>query len=200
MDKKKAEEAMTKLKIAIRIKKEEIKNNKILFPRHDNSRLEEDIETYETAIEALEKEIIRSHMDDHGGKANEMVGWIPVSKWLPENGTYLCTLDGELCGIDEPFTGMCGIENGKWDEEGCVIAWMLLPEPYKRENMVERREKEMKNIERIKTMSEEELVELFHEIPFNCADQCPDFGYGCLGTCTHDCGREFIRNWLNEEN
>lgn len=54
MDKKKAEEAMTKLKIAIRIKKEEIKNNKILFPKHDNSRLEEDIEVYETAIEALE--------------------------------------------------------------------------------------------------------------------------------------------------
>ena len=55
----------------------------------------------------------------------------------------------------------------------------------------------MKNIERIKTMSEKELIELFHEIPFDCADQCPDFGCGCLKTCTHDCGREFIRNWLN---
>lgn len=48
--------------------------------------------------------------------------WIPVEERLPEDGTYLCTLDGELCGLDEPFTGMCGIENGKWDEEGCVIA------------------------------------------------------------------------------
>lgn len=57
--------------------------------------------------------------------------WIPVSERLPEDGTYLCTLDGELCGIDEPFTGMCGIENGKWDEEGCVIAWRPLPEPYR---------------------------------------------------------------------
>ena len=56
--------------------------------------------------------------------------WIPVEERLPEDGTYLCTLDGELCGLDEPFTGMCGIENGKWDEEGCVIAWMPLPEPY----------------------------------------------------------------------
>ncbi len=55
--------------------------------------------------------------------------WIPVEERLPEDGTYLCTLDGELCGLDEPFTGMCGIENGKWDE-GCVIAWMPLPEPY----------------------------------------------------------------------
>lgn len=63
-----------------------------------------------------------------------------------------------------------------------------------------KRRAKMKNIERIKTMSEEELVELFHETPFDCADQCPDFGCGCLKTCTHDCGREFIRNWLNEEN
>lgn len=57
--------------------------------------------------------------------------WIPVEERLPEDGTYLCTLDGELCGIDEPFTGMCGIENGKWDEEGCVIAWQPLPKPYR---------------------------------------------------------------------
>ena len=58
-------------------------------------------------------------------------GWIPVSERLPENGTYITTLDGELVGQEEPFTGMCGIENGKWDDEDCVIAWMPLPEPYK---------------------------------------------------------------------
>ena len=57
--------------------------------------------------------------------------WIPVSERLPEDGTYIATLDGELIGQKEPFTGMCGIEKGKWDEEGCVIAWMPLPEPYK---------------------------------------------------------------------
>ena len=58
-------------------------------------------------------------------------GWILVDERLPEDGTYLCTLDGELVGEQEPFTGMCGIENGKWDEEGCVIAWKPLPEPCK---------------------------------------------------------------------
>lgn len=58
-------------------------------------------------------------------------GWIPVSDRLPENGTYITTLDGELVGQEEPFTGMCGIENEKWDDEDCVIAWMPLPEPYK---------------------------------------------------------------------
>ena len=73
------------------------------------------------------------------------------------------------------------------------------PEGFQNKKITEENEK-MKNIERIKTMSEKELIELFHEIPFDCADQCPDFGYGCLETCTHDCGREFIRNWLNAEN
>lgn len=58
-------------------------------------------------------------------------GWIPVSERLPEDGTYITTLDGELVGQEEPFTGMCGIENGKLDDEDCVIAWMPLPEPYK---------------------------------------------------------------------
>ena len=58
-------------------------------------------------------------------------GWIPVSERLPTDGTYITTLDGELVGQEEPFTGMCGIENGKWDDEDCVIAWMPLPEPYK---------------------------------------------------------------------
>lgn len=58
-------------------------------------------------------------------------GWISVSERLPEDGTYIATLDGELVGQKEPFTGMCGIENGKWDDEDCVIAWMSLPEPYK---------------------------------------------------------------------
>lgn len=57
-------------------------------------------------------------------------GWISVDERLPEDGTYLCTLAGELCGIEEPFTGMCGIENGIWDEPDCVIAWRPLPEPY----------------------------------------------------------------------
>ena len=70
------------------------------------------------------REIIRKHMND---------GWIPVEERLPEDGTYLCTLAGELCGIEEPFTGMCGIENGIWDEPDCVIAWHPLPEPYRPE-------------------------------------------------------------------
>lgn len=71
-------------------------------------------------------EIARSSRDNDG--------WIPVEDRLPEeDGTYLCTLDGELCGIEEPFTGMCGIEDGIWDEPDCVLAWRPLPEPYRPE-------------------------------------------------------------------
>lgn len=56
--------------------------------------------------------------------------WIWCGEKLPEkDGTYLCTMDGELVGDEQPFTGMCGFENGEWDEVGCVIAWQELPEP-----------------------------------------------------------------------
>ena len=44
-------------------------------------------------------------------------GWIPVSERLPKDGTYITTLDGELVGQEEPFTAMCGIENGKGEDE-----------------------------------------------------------------------------------
>ncbi|WP_417853705.1 DUF551 domain-containing protein [[Clostridium] scindens] len=73
--------------------------------------------------------LVRIRTLENAIKELEGKRWIPVTERLPEDGTYLCTLDGELCGIEEPFTGMCGIENGMWDEPDCVIAWMPLPEP-----------------------------------------------------------------------
>ncbi|MDO5540593.1 MAG: hypothetical protein Q4F83_11075 [Eubacteriales bacterium] len=81
------------------------------------------LEAYQQS-KLLVGEIIRSHMADND--------WIPVEeKGNPlEDGTYLCTLIGELCGIDEPFTGMCGYEDGDWDEPDCVLAWQPLPSPY----------------------------------------------------------------------
>lgn len=61
--------------------------------------------------------------------------WILVDERLPESdGFYLATLDGEICGQEEAFTGLAEFEHGKWidDEEGykCVLAWQPLPEPY----------------------------------------------------------------------
>lgn len=57
MDEKKVREAICKLKVGINAKREKIKHNKVFFPKQDNSQLEEDIDIYETAIEALEKQL-----------------------------------------------------------------------------------------------------------------------------------------------
>lgn len=59
--------------------------------------------------------------------------WETVKKPPKENGWYLVTLNGEIAGEEKDFVGMCGFEDGKWDEEDCVIAWMPLPEPARRE-------------------------------------------------------------------
>ena len=60
--------------------------------------------------------------------------WQPLSEKSPlKEGTYLVTLDGAICGNDESIIGMCGWKDGKWDEEGYVIAWMPLPEVYENE-------------------------------------------------------------------
>lgn len=77
------------------------------------------------------KEIIQGHMDDIPENTAGKNSWVPVEERLPEDGTYLCALSGELVGQEESFTGMCWIENGIWDEPDCVIAWMPLPEPYR---------------------------------------------------------------------
>ena len=66
------------------------------------------------------QEMIEQLQDDLEQDEKEN-GWIPVSERLPEDGTYITTLDGELVGQEEPFTGMCGIENRKWDDEDCVM-------------------------------------------------------------------------------
>ena len=78
-------------------------------------------------------EKIRECMTDKDTDVPINDGWISVEERLPEDGTYLCTFKGELCGIEEPFTGMCGMENGVWDEPGYVTAWQPLPEPYRPE-------------------------------------------------------------------
>lgn len=66
--------------------------------------------------------------------AEKVPHWISVKNRLPEeDGNYLAVMDGDLCGQEEPFTSMCGIEKGKWDEPNMVLYWMPLPEPPKEE-------------------------------------------------------------------
>lgn len=51
------QEAIARLQVGIHGKREKIKFNKTFFPKQDNEQLEQDIEVYETAISALEKQI-----------------------------------------------------------------------------------------------------------------------------------------------
>ena len=55
--------------------------------------------------------------------------WIPVTESPKNDDTYLVTMDGEICGQEEPITSMCGYFDGNWDED-YVLAWRPLPEPY----------------------------------------------------------------------
>lgn len=117
--------------------------------------------------------------------------WIPMAERLPEDGTYLTTLDGELVGQEEPFTGMCGIENGKWDEDGCVIAWMPLPEPYQVGAENAHTKKLQTNADRIRSMTDEELASFLKEVKEDYQWANPDYP-----DC-EDCG-EWL-NWLQSE-
>ena len=51
------EEAIARLQVGIYEKREKIKFNKAFFPKQDNTRLERDIEAYDIAISAIEKQI-----------------------------------------------------------------------------------------------------------------------------------------------
>lgn len=62
-------------------------------------------------------------------------GWIQCSERLPEkDGFYLATLDGEIAGEDNPFSGLAEFKNGKWiddeDDYQCIVAWQPLPKAY----------------------------------------------------------------------
>lgn len=93
---------------------------------------EETIEALRLGIEALEKE-----------ESDEIrPAWHPVSETPQMDGTYLVTMDGAICGEDKPIASMCGFENGKWDEEGYVLAWRVLPEQWTPELNHERTTKE----------------------------------------------------------
>lgn len=64
-----------------------------------------------------------------------LTGWIPVEEKLPGyDGLYLVCLDDGYISSVEYMTG----RNGKrdwdlWSDNGEVIAWMPLPEPYRAE-------------------------------------------------------------------
>lgn len=69
MDEKKVREAIGRLQVGINAKRENIKLNKKFYPKQDNIQLEEDITVYETAIEALEKQLPKK-VENWNGQAS----------------------------------------------------------------------------------------------------------------------------------
>lgn len=65
----------------------------------------------------------------------------------------------------------------------------------------------MTNADKIRAMSNEELVDLLFygcvptkdlEVP-DCSDGCEDFGGGCVRNCPRDKQEKNIREWLESE-
>lgn len=68
-----------------------------------------------------------------------MSKWIPTEEKNPErDGFYMATLDGEIAGEREPFSGIAEFFRGKWvddeDDYKCILAWMPMPKPYRKRN------------------------------------------------------------------
>src|SRR5690606_19651697 len=55
--------------------------------------------------------------------------WETVNKPANKDGWYLVTLNGDIAAEEKAFVGLSGFENGKWDEDYCVTAWLPLPHP-----------------------------------------------------------------------
>lgn len=101
MDKQKIIEAIAKLSMVVRWKREEIKTNKVFFPKYDNKQLEEDIQVYDIAIKALEKQIPKPVINRE------------VIKDFNEKPLYICG-DCQNCGCvrlrstDTDYCVACG--------------------------------------------------------------------------------------------
>lgn len=113
MDKQKIIEAIAKLSMVVRWKREEIKTNKVFFPKYDNKQLEEDIQVYDIAIKALEKQIPKPVINRE------------VIKDFNEKPLYICG-DCQNCGCvrlrstDTDYCVACG-QKLDWQVDGEML-------------------------------------------------------------------------------
>ena len=92
-----------------------------IFHKYVEDIMGRPIWTHEMGIKSIADEIKEKSKsdfialcDDESSSENPNK-WIPVSERLPEeDGFYLATCDGEICGEDEPVFSMAEFENGKW--------------------------------------------------------------------------------------
>lgn len=57
----------------------------------------------------------------------------------------------------------------------------------------------MTNADRIRQMSDEELIEILIDNQFDCSLNCKDFGMGCKIDCKFNKGKDFALKWLQAE-
>lgn len=100
MDEKKVIEAISKLQVGINAKKEMIKHNKAFFPKQDNSYLKSDICVYQTAIEALEKQLPKKVIDKSLVKDNDIVvgavGRCPCCNEIIDDAVIVCDCNQKI--------------------------------------------------------------------------------------------------------
>ena len=107
----------------------------IEMTRGSHSRIAQCLAAYEdTGITPDQLQVIEeeySKMAKELAELRQQNQWIPVSERLPEPGIYLVTCDDKDYPVKRMrMKGICFYDhNGIYD--GKVLAWMLLPEPYK---------------------------------------------------------------------
>lgn len=107
----------------------------IEMTRGSRSRIAQCLAAYEdTGITPDQFQVIEeeySKMAKELAELRQQNQWIPVSERLPEPGIYLVTCDDKDYPVKRMrMKGICFYDhNGIYD--GKVLAWMLLPEPYK---------------------------------------------------------------------
>lgn len=134
--------------------------------------------------EAEVKEILDSVVAEYNN------GWIPCSERLPEKHVDVLVDFGD----ENPIIAWYSHVNDTWKNSSTdyvinvdVIAWQPLPEPYN-----PGKEKRHTNADRIRDMSDEDLVEFMYssDIPW-CDDKiCREDDNGC---------RECLKKWLRSE-
>lgn len=89
---------------------------------------------YEGKITEEELNELLDKLDGHDRVLTNQTGWIPVSDSLPkEPGNYLVTMkQGDISFVNYIWYES-GMTDNFWRNSSIIIAWMPLPEPYKKE-------------------------------------------------------------------
>ena len=101
-------------------------------------RLRELSTSYETAGDAITRELLREAADtiEMLSDKAKSTGWIPCSERLPEDGTWNLFTDGNMVSVERYKADAMDhfYPNGRWFSLDEAIAWMPLPKSYQVES------------------------------------------------------------------